>query len=70
MNRMGAEVNAQDDSRRTPLLRGLLFERFEAAHLLVEHGANIDAKDDSGRTAFRVASEKKYRDFLSDRCSG
>jgi ankyrin repeat protein len=40
-----------------PLLGALEYGYLEVAHLLVGHGANIDAEDDEGRTAFQVASE-------------
>jgi ankyrin repeat protein len=62
-------VNARDKNSNTPLLRALKEGHPEAARLLVEHGANIDAEDDEGRTAFHVASEKGYHEtakFLSD----
>ena len=72
----GADVNAQDKGRKTPLLSAVkcvLYEpTLEVARLLVGHGANIDAEDIEGRTAFRVASESGYPDiakFLSDHCS-
>jgi ankyrin repeat protein len=71
-------VNARNNSRDTPLLdalkstdleSGLENRRLEVARLLVEHGANIDAKNDEGMTAFQVASEYGYHDIaklLSD----
>ena len=43
-----------------PLLGALEYGYLEVAHLLVGHGANIDAEDDEGRTAFQVASEYGY----------
>ena len=30
--------------------------------LLLEHGANVEAKDDVGRTAFQVASAKGHEE--------
>jgi ankyrin repeat protein len=70
----GADVNALDNGRNTPLLGAVkhgLLERecLEVARLLVEHGANIDAEDNEDKTAFQVASERKYHNItklLSD----
>jgi len=61
-----ADANTRDNSRSTPLLGALLYGHLEVARLLVEHhGANIDAEDDEGRTAFPLASERGYyHDFV------
>ena len=62
-------MNARDNSRSTPLHFASRRGHLEAAHLLVEHGANIDAEDDEGKTASKVASENGYHDIaklLSD----
>ena len=62
----GAEVNARDSRRNTPLLGASEYGHLEVARLLVENGADIDAEDDEGRTAFQVASEYKYIFFHLD----
>jgi len=39
-------------------------------HMLLEHGANVEAEDKKGRTSFQIASVKGYSDIvelLSDR---
>jgi ankyrin repeat protein len=46
------------------LLGAVKHKRLEVARLLVEHGANVDAKDDKGRTAFQVASEYRHHDIV------
>ena len=57
----GADVNAWVNWRKTPLLGIVKNGRLKAARLLVEHGMNIDAEGNDGRTAFTVVSER-YRD--------
>ena len=73
-----ADVHAHDKLGRTPLHVVAEYEEFnitpnsrylDIARLLVEHGANIDAIDHKGMTAFQIASKKGYKDiaqYLSD----
>jgi ankyrin repeat protein len=58
------DVNARDNSRDTLFLNAVRRRRLEVARLLVELGANIDAEDHKGRTAFQVASESGYHDVV------
>ena len=55
----GADVNAVNEAKFTPL-HGAAFRGLdEVIQYLVEHGANIDAQDFMGRTAFRMAEGSK-----------
>jgi ankyrin repeat protein len=35
-----------------------------AAQILVQHGANLELKDNEGKTAFDIARERNYREFI------
>jgi ankyrin repeat protein len=62
-------VNARTNEHDTPLHRASKNRRLEVARPLVEHGADIDAENNDGETAFQVASEEGCHDiakFLSD----
>ena len=62
-------MNAWDKRRKTPLHHASDYGHLEVARILVEHGANIDAEDNEGRTAFQVSLDEGYHDiakFLSD----
>lgn len=47
----GAMMNAQDESGRSPLMAALFRRHFKVVKLLIEAGANINAKDVSATTA-------------------
>lgn len=50
----GANIEARDGDRRTPLLLAAIDDRVDAARVLVEAGADPDAKDDRNDTAWLV----------------
>src|SRR5262245_55592844 len=53
----GADVNAENDLRATPLCSAAEHGYYDIVKLLVERGADVDAKDmEFGRTPLRNAS--------------
>jgi len=73
----GADANTRDDAGFTPLHHSscrqkplsTLFGTAEGAYLLLKHGANIDAKDNQGRTALELALDHGHDEmarFLSE----
>lgn len=55
---MHFDVNTQDDSGQTPIIYAVKSGNTLAVNYLLEAGANLEAKDDDGATAFHVAIEK------------
>ena len=55
----GADVNATNEGEFTALHAATLRGWNEVVHYLVEHGANLNARDYRGRTAFRIAEGGK-----------
>ena len=51
----GAEVNARDQSGRTPLMEACRRCRANVVTFLIEHGAEVNARDQSGRTPLMEA---------------
>ena len=70
--KQGAEVNAQDNYGRTPLMHAATFSRNpEVITVLVKAGANVNARDNYGWTALMLAASGNQRlwgDFRS--CAG
>ena len=62
----GADVNAQtsDGTYRTPLHITMEFNRVDVVRVLLEHSANVGAKDWQGRTPLQIASEKGYDEIM------
>ena len=56
----GADVNART-TRGLTLLHVAVEEKKndEVVRVLLEHGANVDAEDDEGRTPFQIASARR-----------
>ena len=56
----GAEINVCNGAHMTPLRKSLLndFKKPDAdvVRLLLENGANVNVKDDQGRTPFQIAN--------------
>lgn len=74
----GADINKQDNSGQTPLMRAVQDLSYEKVKLLLEHGARTDIKNKVGQTAFDIKrermrhksaaqadKEKKIRDLLN-----
>jgi uncharacterized protein len=57
------DVNARNGNRSTALHLASRQGKLEVACLLLEHGADLDAGDREGMTAFQVASESGYHDI-------
>jgi ankyrin repeat protein len=57
MLRHGADTEIIDQNKRTPLLRAVVENRPQAVALLVQHGANLAAKDINGDTALTFAQK-------------
>lgn len=51
----GADINVGDSLGVTPLMQAALYGRAEIARVLVDHGVNLDVKDNFGETALDYA---------------
>ncbi|MCP4694896.1 MAG: hypothetical protein GY859_43110, partial [Desulfobacterales bacterium] len=56
--RNGANIDAADESGRTPLITACVLEKPKTVRLLLESGAAADYVDSAGRTALIVACER------------
>ena len=56
----GADLNAQDDFKRTPLHWAALRGHTQIGKILIEEGANLDMRDDHNRTPLHWASWYRY----------
>jgi ankyrin repeat protein len=56
----GADVNVVQSSRTTPLHAAAQNGNIELLITLLERGARVDIKNDTGKTAADLASEKGY----------
>ena len=52
------EVDQPDQFGRTPLMFTVLADRLDCAEVLIKKGANVDARDNGGRTALHWATYK------------
>ncbi|KAH8983538.1 ankyrin repeat-containing domain protein [Lactarius akahatsu] len=55
----GADVNAQDEDRETPLHFASHFLERNLVQMLLDHGANVNAEDSLGRTPLHLVLEDK-----------
>jgi ankyrin repeat protein len=60
----GIDVNTLGAYDRTPLIYSAILGATEAAAYLLENGADKELKDKGGKTAFDVANERGYKDFI------
>ena len=58
------EVNANNFSGRTPIFASVVMGNFDACRAFLNHGANINAKSNDGRTPLHVARTAAMFDFL------
>jgi hypothetical protein len=62
----GVDVNAAAAAdRSTPLHEASHWGAVEVARILLEHGADIQAEDDKGKTPLRVAEEQKHNKLIN-----
>lgn len=63
--RSGAEINATvEGSYRTALECGVERGNIETVRLLIEAGADLDTKDESGNTLLMIAKSKGYQEII------
>ncbi|KAI0277642.1 ankyrin repeat-containing domain protein, partial [Russula aff. rugulosa BPL654] len=65
----GADVNASDKNRFTPLHNAALYGKVEVVRVLLEHGADVGAETMAGETAFQLAHGEEgteIKKLLSD----
>jgi ankyrin repeat protein len=63
----GADTNAADDNGDTALIEAARYGRTEVVKLLLDHGANVGAKDHNGFTALAAAKDIETADLLISR---
>jgi ankyrin repeat protein len=57
--RSGADVNARDEKKNSPLLLAVETKKISLAKLLIKHKANVNAKDKEGISSLLLATSKK-----------
>ena len=60
----GADVDAVDDHRDSPLHLSSPNGCIKALRILLEHGANVHLQNNIGETPLQVASRRGYKDFV------
>lgn len=60
----GAEVNSLGEHRNTPLHEALQAAEFDAARLLIRHGADLNAKNDEGKLPKDCCWEGEWPDIF------
>jgi ankyrin repeat protein len=60
----GANFNIKDKNNMTPLIRALNKDQQDIAVILIEKGADIEAVDDFGRSAMKIATKKRMKRII------
>jgi ankyrin repeat protein len=60
----GADVNARDAQRRTPLHEVAYYDRKDIVELLLSKGADVNARDDSGETPLFMAASGGHKEVV------
>jgi hypothetical protein len=60
----GADINARDKRRFTPLHVAVEAGRVEVVRVLLEHGADVGAEDYQGRTALQVVPDERRDEIM------
>jgi ankyrin repeat protein len=64
--KLGADVDAQDNDKMTPLLCASgPFRSIAAAQVLLKHGANVRLRNKNGQTPLHVASENHFSNVVA-----
>ncbi len=58
----GANINALNDSHKTPLHWAISTSNIRGVKLLIEHKADINIKDNDGKTPYDLTEALYYRD--------
>lgn len=58
------DINVQNTYLDTPLTIAVLSDDFEAAQLLLEHGANVNTKTEFGQDAIQIAVRRRRMDMV------
>lgn len=61
----GINVNAKGIKQRTSLMAAAAFDKPDMVRLLLEYGADLDAKDEDGLSAIQVAENKGNHEVLT-----
>ena len=62
--REGADVNAQDNTLKTPLHESVLHNHVAVAVILVDHGADVNFAGHKGNTPLHYASQQGYEECV------
>ena len=60
----GAAIDARGQSDRTALHMAIVAKRIEPVRFLLEHGADVNVRDDAGETPSQLASSKGFREIV------
>ncbi len=59
LNKTNVNINSKNSQGRTPLIRAVECGNFSAVELLINKGADINAKDNFGRSSLSIAKEHR-----------
>ena len=59
------DIDARDNRGRTPLIHTALRDLIEVGDMLLDNGAQLDAKTNSGHSAFDAARSRHFIKYIS-----